>query len=233
MSNLDEKLDDYDNMDLTEGMRAGGESVDVSSDVEIELIKRRMPRNELELQKNRECVFDFLKNQYSRWRGPQYRYNIIEDNGGINRLIDEWISNLKKDDNLEKLKQTFNEFKKSPRPTRQEEMYPFFVLWCSKFNNYMTYFDATSLIEKYYPTNSHVMTWSTGANLVIQLIECLINLASNVISLEKDKLYIVFNSNNKPKGGKTKKNKHKKKHFKKSKRTFNKRRKLRRKKTLK
>jgi hypothetical protein len=141
-----------------------------------------------QIQINRDCVFNILKGNYSKWMGPQYNYNDFYDKNGINKKIDDWIINLKQGDNLEQFKQMLNEFKESPRPTghEPEKWYPFFVSWCQKFNRYISYFDFTSLIEKWYPTNSPTMSGPQGANLVIQLIECIINLTSSVISLEQE-----------------------------------------------
>jgi hypothetical protein len=105
--------------------------------------------------------------------------------GGILDLRDTPIS---KQYTKEQFKQMLNEFKESPRPTghEPEKWYPFFVSWCQKFNRYISYFDFTSLIEKWYPTNSPTMSGPQGANLVIQLIECIINLISSIISLEQE-----------------------------------------------
>lgn len=141
-----------------------------------------------EIQKNRDCVFNILKGTYSKWRGPQYNYNDFYDKNGINKKIDDWIINLKQGNNLEQFKQMLNEFKESPRPTghEPEKWYPFFGSWCQKFNTYISNFDFNSLIDKWNPTNSHTMSNSQGANLVIQLIECIINLTSTVISLEQE-----------------------------------------------
>ena len=144
-----------------------------------------------QIQLNRDCVFDILKNTYNRWRGPQYNYYDDHEQyhkNGINRKIDDWIVNLKQGDNLEQLKQMLNEFKESPRPggLEPEKLYPFFVSWCQKFDTYISGGVLYSLIDKWNPTNSPTMTNSQGANLVIQLIECIINLTSSIISLEQE-----------------------------------------------
>jgi hypothetical protein len=152
-----------------------------------------------QIQINRDCVFRILAGNYYRWMGPGYHYNDIaheHHKNGINSKIDEWIRNLKQGDNLEQLKQMFNEFKESITfSTRQGQFnrepggwYPFFRRWCSNFDRHIPLSNSGlgSLIEKQAFENSPVTSYADGANLVIQLIECIINLISSIISLEQE-----------------------------------------------
>lgn len=158
-----------------------------------------------EIQINRDCIFRILAGSYYIWMGPGYNYNDIaheHHKNGINKKIDDWIINLKQGNNLEQLKQMFNEFKESITiATRQGQFnrdpsqwrdpggwYPFFGGWCSKFDRHipLSNFGFSSLIEKQAFENSPVTSNAGGANLVIQLIECIINLTSSIISLEQE-----------------------------------------------
>ena len=137
--------------------------------------------------------------------GPGYNYNDIaheHHKNAINKKIDDWVRNLKQGNNLEQLKQMLNEFKESIAiATSQGQFnrdpsqwrdpggwYPFFGGWCSKFDRHipLSNFGFISLIEKQAFENSPVTSTATGANLVIQLIECIINLTSSIISLEQE-----------------------------------------------
>jgi hypothetical protein len=90
----------------------------------------------------------------------------------------------------------FNEFKESITiSTRQGQFnrepggwYPFFRRWCANFDRHipLSHFGFISLIEKQAFENSPVTSYATGGNLVIQLIECIINLISSIISLEQE-----------------------------------------------
>ena len=152
-----------------------------------------------EIQKNRDCIFRILAGSYYIWMGPGYNYNDIaheHHKNAINRKIDDWIINLKQGNNLEQLKQLFNEFKESiANATMQGQFnrdprgwYPFFSRWCSNFDRHIPLSNSGlgSLIEKQAFENSPVTSNAGGANLVIQLIECIINLTSSVISLEQE-----------------------------------------------
>jgi hypothetical protein len=152
-----------------------------------------------QIQINRDCVFRILAGSYYIWMGPGYNYNDIaheHHKNAINRKIDEWIHNLKQGDNLEQLKQMFNEFKESITiSTRQGQFnrepggwYLFFIRWCSNFDRHIPLSNSGlgSLIEKQAFENSPVTSNAGGANLVIQLIECIINLTSSIISLEQE-----------------------------------------------
>ena len=176
--------------DMTEGMVGVGNSMIVEPDVDLELIKRRMTSTESYIQKKRKCVFDILKNNYSGWRGPQYNYNDREDKPAVESKIDEIIKALKKEDNLEKLKESLRDYKEPESST--ENWLPvyqsFIASFTSKIHEFMCLNDFWhSFIEKYYPTNSHAKSGPKSADRLFKLIECLIFLTSSIISLEEDK----------------------------------------------
>lgn len=176
--------------DMTEGMVEVGNSMIVEPDVDLELIKRRMTSTESYIQKKRKCVFDILKNHISKWMGPQYNYNDREYKHSLESKIDEFIKVLKKEDNLEKLKESFRDYKEPESST--ENWLPVYQSFIASFTSKIGEFNGRndfwqSFVEIYYPTNSHAKSGPKSADKLFKLIECLIFLTSSIISLDEDK----------------------------------------------
>ena len=195
---MTENDDEYDEYDLTEGMRAVGSSMDIDNRIELELTKSKIEKTELYIQKKRECAFEILKGNFSRWMGPQYNYNDREFKVTVDNRIEQIINILKKGDNLEKFKAVLREFNENKKPrNKQEEWLPFFQLFISSFIAKIDEFRNLndfwhSFIEKYNYTNSHPMSNSRGADTLINFIECIIFLTSTIISFEEDKANVKF-----------------------------------------